>query len=679
MNLLDMLAGDPPQAIYKTDEEPLSIIPPLGNISDKGIDSNNGVHFVPTVLTAMQRDICEIIVQIMRHHLLSEVDARRNRASINSLLEATENSDVINQGTDSHDMIKVLFDQLSIASRHPSLLVDHLMPKKLLLSETNERLLNLSGNLKIFNEIIDGIINSIRFSDKFDVLNILVVAENVKELELIEGIIIGKQLQYKNLSSRKMYDDNRGIKIANVQKLTEHKHKKRRFSDKNPKDNSEPLCLYLITTQQLYNHYTPASLSESSAFNLIFSFDQNLDHESPSIELLRNVATMRPKTPILIPVPIMSIYHIISQTSKPVGEVGSLSMDRSLSPMHKWRLKVLQSYMVNRFNLFEQTVPSFYRENYLSMEELYDWLTTASGKPYPDFNLQKFSDMLNLNYTDEKLLKKLHTDYLEPLIPDDNEPQNYQYGQEVRNYKDFKYTLSVVLHERIAELERKRSKIANQKLSTFRKDESERQIEIDHDEDLIAESYREMKKLIEKANVAERISSRAVGETERIQKIQDDLITKRSTLIESVETATVEAVADQKSHIEELKKELSNVTVELEKLVNEVDETRSNYQQSSAEAAKVSGELSELQEKNIKLQQKLTGPGSRLLPSLFEDDNLHKIQSECKKFELENAFIENIFALKFDKIINERNTILDSSSGSSTRQVNRISRSATPM
>lgn len=678
MNLLDMLAGDPPQAIYKTEESPTTVLGVLETKTNNETDSNDGVHYLPTVLTPMQRDICEIIVQIMRHHLTNGVESRRNRASINSLLETAESSEGIASSSDSYDMIKLLFDQLCIASRHPSLLVDHLMPKKLLLLETNQRLLNLSGNLKLFNEIIDGIIDTLRYSSKTEVFNILVIAENVKELELVEGIIIGKQLYYKNLSSGKMYEDNRGMPLSE-QIEEEPKSKKRRFISRKPQTGSAAPCLYLTTTQQFYNHYTPASLSGNSAFNLIFSFDQTIDCDSPSIEVLRNVNNNGRKTPILIPVPVMSILHVLTQIAKPAGNLGNIPIDRSLSPAHKWRIRALNVYAVNRFNLFEQSVTGFYRKHHQSMIDLYNWITDPTVENFPDFGIQEFSNLLNLNFTDEKLMKKLRVDYLENLAISDGEMRTYNYGEEVRSYKDFKYTLSVILNERIGELEATQKSLLSEQLTTFRNDESKRQLEIDRDEDLIAAGYREMKALIDKANIAERLSARVDADIAKVRQKNEDLKSRKRYLEDNVKSATEEIVANQKANIAELEKELNNVAVVLEKLNGESDETRFKYQESSATAAKLSGELSELQEKNIKLQQKVTGPGARLLPTLFKDDSLHKIEAECYRIEQESKVIEEMFAQKLDTVIKERNGILDSSGGSSSRQVNRISRSATPM
>lgn len=674
MNLLDMLAGDPPEAIYTTANEVLEILEePEMNIEPE-LSSKLGVHYLPTVLTALQRDICEILVQIMRHHLSSGVEYRRNRASINSLLETAEIAET-GSDFDSHDMVKLLFDQLCIASRHPSLLVDHLMPKQLLLLETNERLLNLSGNLKFFNELINGIISSMRGQKGPEPLNVLVVAENVKDLELIEGIIVGKQLFYKNLSSRKLYDDKAAMP-GHENNPDEPSTKKRKTRFNISVQSPRSLCMYLISTQQLYNNYTPLSVSGNASFHHIFSFDQTIDCESPSIEVLRNVHPNGHKTPVFIPVPAMSILHIISQIPKPATSLGTLVLDRALSPAHKWRLKVLNTYIVNRFNLFEQSVSGFYRENHQSLEELYGWITGTTGK-YPSFGLGQYSNRLMMNFTDERLIKKVRMDYLEALTTTQG-ARTYNYGEEVRSYKEFKQALSKILNERIEEVTISQRHFAGE-LVGFRRDESRRQLEIDDDEDLIATSYREMKILVEKANVSERIAARSDGDMEKVRQKNELLQSREQILKDNIGSADEESVAKQKTHIEELKSELYNVTKELDKLDHECDESRQKYQESSATAAQTSGELSVLQEKNIKLQQKLDGPGARNLPSLFKDDTLHRIEAEIKRVQLENAFIEEMFSQKLDRIVKERNGILDSSGGSTSRLVNRISRSATPM
>lgn len=165
MNLIDMLSKDPPSSLYNPELEEniqnneisngISISESQDNIildnnSNGNINNNNNdinininnsnppsIIYLPTPLTELQKSFVEMTLHLFSSELLNEVRSKRLKTSIDNLLDSSttiEESDIIvNQ-----NKISLCFEQLSIICDHPSLLIEHFIPKKMLLLETNE-------------------------------------------------------------------------------------------------------------------------------------------------------------------------------------------------------------------------------------------------------------------------------------------------------------------------------------------------------------------------------------------------------------------------------------------------------------------------------------------------------------------------------------------------------------
>lgn len=720
MNLMDMLSEERREEAYQNNdmqsilEENDAII---GYSKDEISQPENGVYYLPSILTQLQKDLNEIVLHIFSTELLDQVNSKRERTSINSLLDTTENEFDVNAGSISKfDKISLLFEQLRLISKHPSLLVDHFMPKKLLLLEVNERLASLSGKFQLFNRFLDSFIDNndnILYKHNGD-FNILVVAENVKELELIEGLIIGKKLRYNNLSSEKLFNDNRvqsKFKREPVNIDEDQSRKRKHHSSKPTKPSVPNLWLSLATSQQLYNNYSPSF--ENLKINLIFSFDSNIDTESPSIELIRSNnlpnrndtlldSSLTPlKIPLFIPILNYSIEHIIQQIpEKKIGTNFSLNNNTKDNPIYNWKLKVLNSFVVNRRNAYEEDDRDFFIENYgHNMSILSEWFYKWDIIKYPfkhNNALAKFNDRLRLNFSDDHLIKELQINFLGKIgdLIDNNgssksstkvkqEIDDEHYNLEVFNYKTYKSKFAQLIYDRVCHIEKAIDAKQKDILPQLRIRESSRQLNIDQDEDAIGENYRKLRKLNDEANLTEKKMARAESELDKFQNQNLQLDTKlqylRKYLVDRTNDEDDLGKLEQEKVIDDLNKELNITTAEYEKLHDENTSMSVKYQNSSTDAVQLSSKLSSLTEANIKLDKKLNGVGTQLLPSLIKKDELINYEVELNKLKEKNKFISRFFDEKLDKIVKERNAILDSTSnGSSSRPTNRISRASTP-
>lgn len=141
---------------------------------------------IPIGLTALQRDLVEVLVQAHKTQLLErQVD-------------------------------ELLLRNIHLLTNHPFLLVDHYMPKQLLQMETHEKLLEASDLFHKLDKLLCRLQRT-RY-------RVLLVGSSIKELDLVEAFINGRDLSYKRYSGMSLYE---------------------------PQETTATFTLYLVTKQQL--------------------------------------------------------------------------------------------------------------------------------------------------------------------------------------------------------------------------------------------------------------------------------------------------------------------------------------------------------------------------------------------------------------------------------------------
>lgn len=661
----------------------------------------NNVYYLPTIFTKLQKDMSEVVVQIFRAPLARQLVVKSQRTSINSLLESEPvENESNNQEMDLEELSALMFDQLKQLSCHPSLVVDHFIPKKLLLLELKDRLLHMSGKLVFFDRLVDLIAQKYeQDGEDLQDYNLLVVAGSVKEIEWIEGQIIGKKLNYVNLSARKLYDAEdkaRFVKEDSVdddQQSSEFRSRRRHFVARRNKPRSQigQFTLHLVTSRQLYLSY-----SSSTPFDMIVSFDSEIDVESASIELLRaNNKTNNKsltgeliKTPVVVPVSLFSIEHIITLHPRPLPNLGPLADTEKA-----WKLKVIRSFVANRFQLFTHPDSNFYLETYgCNFSSLREWLFHWETAELLNVKqLSEYSDVVSVSCSDQKLENRLNENFLQALAQIfaetangwDSPPSISIVDDASLDYESFKKKFAKFLNNRTAQAETLIHEGSTNILPGFRDAEAKRQEEIDRDEDLVGETYRKFRKLNEEASLVDKKFDRFEIEHSRVlaqEAEARDMLTHLEDVVTNKDEEELKIlVEEQQALLQQLGDEKTKLDNEYKKLSEDTEVLRTEYQATSADALENTDSLNSAKTLQEKFSARLNRPGMTNLPALARKNELMAYKTESRKLKQENAFIKLLFATRLDQLVKERNVIFDSTnSGSSSRPSNRMSRASTP-
>lgn len=685
MNLMDMLSAEQTFASGAASEP----YHPLRQ-HDQPNEPADSVHYLPCIMSALQKDMVEAVVQIFAGLLETHMVMQKQRTTISRLVEsaATDKSPL---HLDNETLL--MYNLLQTISLHPSLLVDHFISKGLLLLSPKDKLLELSGKMLLFTELID--VLTVKQDDGTFAgdYNLLVVARSVKELDLIEGLIVGKKLYYHTLSRSKLFEENvpRGCKEATTDGSpgpdTWNRHHRR---CNNAKPVPEPqLLLHLITSDQLYTSYSADHTSE-----LIFSFDPTLDLTSPGLELVRRhnrtsvaSAMAHRETPVLIPIQVFSIEHIARILCHP----RPLLVNSHDEPA--WRLKVLKAFIVNRSHLFipragDASAPSHSRLFQDLGKWLVDWDTTRP--PACLDALKSYSDMLVLDIDDDMVISSLKQNHLTALgatfMPVSEKKSHCIFlkstNEDSIDYSTLKRSLSHFLYERADEVESLTEDGLKCILPELRKSEAARQVEIDSYEDQVGENYRKLRKFNDSLLAVDKKLNRAetenqtllaqVGETEGLLKQVEDVKANKT------EAEIMALTEEQTALVEELEAEKKRLQEEYSAISDESERLREEYQVQSTEAVKMSAKVAAAVEKQQKLEHKLSGPGMSLLPALVQKYEMALQDSKILRVRAESDFISLLFRVHFDRLVKERTLSMEHSASLSGRANNRSSRSSIP-
>lgn len=688
MNLMDMLSAD--LAVNPiSGEEPF--YETLANL-EQNEQSESSVHYLPCVMSTLQKDMSEAIVQIFSSLLESEIVMRKQRTSINTLLESSsllkDNEHLI------LDSLSLMYNQLLTVSMHPSLLVDHFISKGLLLLSPKDRLLDLSGKMKLFNELIDVLTEKQESKSLTSDYNMLVVARSVKELELIEGLIVGKKLFYHNWSSGKLYDEQpASSRTKNDQsgdspgfdswRRLRHGNRFATEVEPNPK-----LVLHLITSSQLYNTYP-----SGTTLDLIFSFDAGLDLKSPGLDLRRrnnkSSISLLPQreVPLIIPIQIFSIEHIGHILALPNHSFSTTKDEEA------WRLKVLKTYIVNRCHLFMPLKKDDLIGNPGKMfHHLGSWLLDwEKVRPPAILNLlEEYSNKLSIDPEDSAVISSVNENHLTSLgstfMPISGEASNCFTSKdgvpkEPIDYQRLKQELAQFLNKRADEVETLIEDGLNIVLPDLRKVEASRQLEIDSLEDQVGDNYRKLRKLNDTLSSVDKKIIRVESENQNLQTQFHELENLMNHLEDVTKNKTEEEInaliQEQSTIVRDLEAEKERLEEEYRSLAEGSEKAREVYQSQSTKAVKATGKLNSTLAKQKSLEQKLNGPGMRLIPSLTRKDELAMYDRKLRRVEVENKFLNLLFSMRFDRLVKERTSSMEHAASLSVRLNNR-SRGSTP-
>lgn len=674
MNLMDMLSGgDSPydplvQLMDEYAAEPAQLL----------VSSHSHVHYLPTLLTTLQRELVEVVILMFRKEIDSISLEKQLRTRISNLVAATEDvPSTLTPQFSNFDKIRLLFDQLMIIDKHPSLLVDHFIPRKLILSELNERVLTLSSKLQMIDRVVDGLINGLRNSNQLG-YHMLLVAQSAREIELVEGLIIGKDLYYQNLSNSKLYDDKRPV----------------------PNDLRGKLVIYMITLSQLYNNYIPETIggvkkeclpllephsyrrrqvlleqpvrSQKSQFNLIMSLDIKLDPLSPLLEFLR---PEQHRTPMIIPVPVNLIEHIVTQLPEPL-----LLLTDSYT---QWQLQVIEAFIMNWDNEVPSANSGFYLQQYgANLNKLMPYLLHWHELDHESLDdmMIPYNQRLSMGFSTGAMLAKLASIVDRGLPLEQGElgvvPTMILPLQQF-DYELFKLSLAEVLNSKLANLNTQVEKIECTTLTQWQLDQTKQQREYDSKEDSIALKFRTLRRSQDDATSIEQKLTRYEQYYTKYQLAKIEWDSKINFLRASKNKLDLQirdvVIPGQQAKIVELSKELETLTSTHIQLDRDYEMLRELYQQTLAQAVQLLLQLGQSKEELRGIKRKAEGPGATQLPLLIRKDTMGEASIQLKRCRDENDFLKGFIESRIDRVMAERHEKDQANLGG------RRSRQGTPM
>ncbi|EJS42267.1 hda2p [Saccharomyces arboricola H-6] len=270
------------------------------------------VYYLPVTLTQFQKDLSEILISLHAISFKTSIAGGLQANSSNKSDDSSANHQTHSYPRLSERQLTYIFDSnIRAIANHPSLLVDHYMPRQLLRMEPTES--SIAGSHKF--QVLNHLINSLCFRDKVEtpnkVIKCAIIAHSIKELDLLEGLVLGKKFRIKRLSGTSLYNEKHKFPTLTMVDSTTNKDgtpnslsstssnsnstsytgyskddydysvkrnlKKRKFNNED--------WLFLATTKHL--KHDPCLLANYD-LDVIISFDPMLYIELPALQLLKN-------------------------------------------------------------------------------------------------------------------------------------------------------------------------------------------------------------------------------------------------------------------------------------------------------------------------------------------------------------------------------------------------------
>lgn len=164
--------------------------------------SEMNVHYLPVSLTDFQKDLIEILVSLHATSFHEELEGKEpiSGTTVNGFPSLS-----------SRQLTYMFNTHVRAVANHPCLLVDHYMPRQFLRMEPTERLISSSDKFLILQELLHCLSN-MKNPITGDLLRIAIISHSVKELDLLESIILGKQFKLKRLSGTALYAEHNVFK-----------------------------------------------------------------------------------------------------------------------------------------------------------------------------------------------------------------------------------------------------------------------------------------------------------------------------------------------------------------------------------------------------------------------------------------------------------------------------------
>jgi len=157
------------------------------------------IYYLPIDQTLVQKELVELMVRLHKKNILKSL----------GMLKVEETGETVdpdgNPYLNSNVLLETFVSCVREIENHPTLLVNHFIPRNLLLLDTKANI--ISSSLKYV--ALDNILN--KLTERKKPKTVIISVSNGKELDLVESILIGKNgLQYYRFSGASIYYENHG-------------------------------------------------------------------------------------------------------------------------------------------------------------------------------------------------------------------------------------------------------------------------------------------------------------------------------------------------------------------------------------------------------------------------------------------------------------------------------------
>lgn len=622
--------------------------------------SHNNVYVIPVGLTQVQKDLLEILIAIHAESFASCVD----KSLVPELLGDNNSNGLKRElkmaALTNIQLSELFFENVRATSNHPCLLVEHYMPRQFLLMEPSEKLIATSDKFDKLNLIVNLVLNR---KEKNRSLQMAIVAHSVKELDLIEGIMLGKVAKLKRLSGTPLFDEKHEYEDDTMSGTSSskecstlsgsisnesHSKAKDEYNYSKSRKESRPEILdwlFLATTTHLMHS---EDLLSRYNLDLIISFDPMLDETLPSICKLNKNGKQIPLVKLLVE--NSPDHYLLAKNLTSVPEDPSII--ESLLHFIKHRADERNSLSLKQYEQITQLL--------VQSDDRHDFLPKMNS---PEGNDKSLKDCLK-EFTG--LMPLTHTDY------------KLQLQSGPFDIKTYQLLLKKLTADRLKKCQHE-YELLEKSVETMRMKESKRLTELD---DLKYEAGRLFKKLKDnepKLNDMEKKLQRTKTESEALDERINNLNERKREILRLLELDDVKKELETKIKEEaSLSDELNGLEAENLEKTSANDELRNQYQQKSAQAASQASVLESLKAQKAELETKLNGP-------LLDYTKISSSQNEaCLKNELRQMVRQSQFLIQYMNRVQEQYNIgnepvkktVPAESGS--RYTTRVTRATSP-
>ncbi|GCE96979.1 hypothetical protein ZYGM_000194 [Zygosaccharomyces mellis] len=552
---------------------------------------NSGVFYLPVGLTPFQRDLTEILVSLHARSFQRELESSRNNDEKDAVAEYPKLS--------SKQMTYMLDKGIRVVANHPCLLVDHYMPRQFLRMVPTDNLVTTSDKFQKLQELLSRFIQRDRGTFP-DVLKICIISHNVRELDILEGLVLGERVKIKRLSGASLYDEKhvfpteRSVSPVDANgsrdgtpgnesssnRYTGYPRDDYDYSLKHKlrsKQRNDDDWLFLTTTTHLIND---PELMAGFNVDFVISFDPLLDPFLPALENIKRKGQKRLPLVKLLVKDSPDHFFLENPPTESTDKYQHLksAIEHFLSTRHT-------SYN-NLPSLDYKQVVEMLLKNEITIPSLSEISLSQVSTDAQPFELI----MSRLDFSDNKL----------------------SINENVFDMKSYQSELNERTLDRLLKVQNE-CRHGDEILSRKRRSETERQNYLDGTRveagNIFKKFQKEEKSIIDSDKRLERCKSEASKLDDKIKALDDAIAeVKRITSLPDVNPK----LQQYSQRIDALKSQLGSLLKQNLQRNEQNDSLRSQYQQKSSEAAEQSQLTKVLKTEVDQLRKNLDGPALRI-------------------------------------------------------------------